>query len=251
MTSRFAIISCSHKVDYFNKNVVASLPDDPELLQIILVDNTGNQYSVPQALNIGMAQADAQVLIFCHHDIVFPLNWLQTLQNQMDVIERDDKNWGVLGVMGVGNNGSGIGSIADPYSTRKLGQLPSAVQSLDEVCLIVKSGNGFRFDEDLGGFHLYGADLCLQSHNMGMKCYGIEATLQHLSAGALDRTFFDIASKLRKKWSRVSGSPLTIETTCGVFALRENFFAKFIAALKIVRRKFCWGMGSLRDLSKL
>lgn len=244
----FSIICCTHRISFFRENLVASLQQDAEAVEIIAVQNTANQYTVPEALNLGLKRAKGRIWIFCHHDIIFPPGWIAEVSKQIQLIEGMDPNWGVIGVMGVGGNGKHVGSIEDPHSRRRLGELPSVVQSLDEVCLIMKSESQIRFDEKLGGFHLYGADVCLQARHHGQTCYAIDASFKHLSAGCVDRGFYRVAEDLKQKWSRVSGSPLVIETTCGVFTLRNQVLAKALAILKIIRRRYVWKMGSLSDL---
>ena len=46
-------------------------------------------------------------------------------------------------------------------------ELPARVATLDELLLIVRRDAGLRFDPDLG-FHLYGADICLQASEQGL-----------------------------------------------------------------------------------
>ena len=238
-------------MDYFRETLVASLFDSADLVEIIAVENVAKRYSIPQALNIGMNRATGQILIFCHHDIVFPPDWIQIVESQILEIEKKDRNWGVIGIMGVGPNGKHVGSIEDPHSRRRMGKLPSTVQSLDEVCLIMKATSNLTFDEDLGGYHLYGADICLQARQNGQKCYAIDASFKHLSAGNVDSGFYHVARDLKRKWSTIAGAPSAIETTCGVFALREKLLTKVVVVGKIIRRKVCWKMGSISDFRHL
>jgi hypothetical protein len=251
MYKKYSIISCTHRMDYFRENLVSSLADSADLVEIIAVENVANRYSIPEALNIGMKRAHGDVLIFCHHDIIFPPGWIQGVESQLERIERQDPEWGVCGVMGVGQNGRHVGSIEDPHSRRRMGVLPSVVQSLDEVCLMMRRFSDLSFDESLGGYHLYGADICLQARQKGRKCYAIDAPFKHLSAGNVDSGFYQVANGLKRKWSAISGAPPAIETTCGVFGLQEKIVTKIIVAGKIARRKICWKMGSLSDLKHI
>lgn len=251
MKNKYSIISCSHRLEYLRMHLIASLRDPSHLAEVIAIENIDNQYSVPQALNIGRTRATGAFLVFCHHDIIFPDSWIEKLDAKIKEIESIDPDWGVIGVMGVSRNGKHVGSIEDPHSERRMGKLPALVQSLDEVCLVIRSNSNLWFDEEIGGYHLYGADICLQARQNGHKCYAIDACFQHLSTGKVDQSFYKVSKSLRNKWAMVKGSPWVIETTCGVFALRHAYLTKLIAALMIIRRRICWRMGSVSDFKYL
>ena len=57
-------------------------------------------------------------------------------------------------------------------------ELPAPVATLDELLLILPKGTPLRFDPNLG-FHLYGADLCLQAAELGLAVVAIEVPCQH------------------------------------------------------------------------
>ena len=205
--------------------------------EIIFVDNFDNKYNIPEALNQGIFLAHGDILIFCHQDILFPPFWLDRLIELIDTVNGLDPKWGLLGVMGVKQNGFFAGNIRDPHTCVKIGSLPCEVASLDEVCLILRKDSSLQFDEKLGGFHLYGADICLQANQMGLKCYAIDAPFEHLSPGNIDDSFYEIAEKLRSKWSCVKRAPYVIETTCGVFQLKDGLTATFFYYFRIFTRK--------------
>jgi hypothetical protein len=139
--------------------------------------------------------------------------------------------------MGVKQSGFFVGNIIDPHTCVKVGSLPSEVVSLDEVCLILRKDSFLQFDDNLGGYHLYGADICLQANQSGLRCYAIDAPFEHLSAGKVDNSFWEMAEKLREKWSRVKNAPHVIETTCGVFQLKSGLFGTLCYRFKVFTRK--------------
>jgi hypothetical protein len=64
------------------------------------------------------------------------------------------------------------------------------------------------------GFHLYGADLCLQAREQGRAVVAIEAPCQHNSRTAgLPATFFESAQIFGRKWSH----RMPIATPCVAF----------------------------------
>jgi hypothetical protein len=234
---KFSIVTCSNNLEAYTRNVVVSLVESGSEPELLLVDNSDHRFSLPEALNHGSEKATGDVLVFCHQDVVFPPGWLDVVETQIRLIEARDPRWGVLGVMGVQASGRFAGHIHDPYRLARMGPLPCLVASLDEVCLLMRRDSGLHFDEELGGHHFYGADLCLAARWAGLKCYAIDAPLRHLSAGKKTAEFYRVAAKLKTKWSRIPRSPLAIETTCGAFPLRDTFSARLAVAYKTARRR--------------
>jgi hypothetical protein len=234
---KFSLITCSNNIDSYTRNVVASISQGAAEPELLLVDNRDNRFSLPEALNLGAANATGDVLIYCHQDVIFPPDWLRVAEAQLRLVAVRDPRWGVVGVMGVQAGGRLAGHIRDPHRLTRMGTLPCIVESLDEVCLFVRRNSGLHFDEELGGHHFYGADLCLAARRAGMKCHAIDAPLQHLSAGKKNDEFYRLAAKLKAKWSRIPRSPLAIETTCGAFLLRDTVSARLAVGFKQLRRR--------------
>lgn len=241
-SAEISIVCCVSRPDVFQDCLVRSLEQDGTIarMEIIPVDNTGNRYSAPEALNLGLDQASARIVVCCHQDVRMPEGWLDRFLRQIELIEKTDSRWGGVGVMGIRHNGAFAGHVKDPHTDRPFGRLPEKVLALDEVCLAVRRDGGLRFDEGLGGFHFYGADLCLQARLGGMQCYAVDAPLEHLSGGRCDESFYQAADRLRRKWRSVPHAPLVIETTCGVFPLRDGVRAFLLTRLVKLRRKFWW-----------
>jgi hypothetical protein len=53
-------------------------------------------------------------------------------------------------------------------------ELPARVATLDELLLVVRGDTLLRFDPALG-FHLYGADICLQARERGLAVVALGA----------------------------------------------------------------------------
>jgi len=107
--------------------------------------------------------------VFVHQDVIFPEGWFYCLENCLAGLP---KGWFVAGVWGLRSEGKfkvHYGKIAEGRWSKEEGKflvvgtksLPTKVQALDECCLIFKLGKGFRFDERIGGFDLYGSEICL------------------------------------------------------------------------------------------
>lgn len=234
----FSVVTCVSDPDLLRQTLGSSLPEaHREPVELIAIDNAGNRYSAPQALNLGAARAGGEVLVFLHQDVRLPPAWFTRLAEQIRTVEESFGSWGVLGVFGVTSWGKMVGHINDPHGYRRWGHLPCRVQSLDEVCLVVRRDDGLRFDEELGGFHFYGADLCLQAQQRGAGCYAIDACLEHLSGGRKDVRFWEMAGRFEAKWRSVPGSPSAIATTCGIFQTQAGTGAICIKAISGLQRK--------------
>ena len=100
---------------------------------------------------------------------------------------------GVLGVYGVSKvikpsisayplAAERIGWVVDRGRQLRDGlELPAQVATLDELLLVVRRDAGLRFDPTLG-FHLYGADICLQAREQGLAVVAIAALCHHNSS---------------------------------------------------------------------
>lgn len=187
---------------------------------IVPVDNRGNTRSSPEALNHGRDQVSSGgtgILVFCHDDVTFPPDWLHALRRALEQIETLSPAWAVLGPMGrSGKRFFGNAEDGDGKATYH-GPLPSPVDTLDEFCLVVPSDLPLRFDERLGGHHLYGVDLCIQAHEGGYGCYAVDLPCRHHSTTRhRPPEYHRIKRRLQRKWMfrrrRVGRS---IGTTCG------------------------------------
>jgi hypothetical protein len=86
-------------------------------------------------------------------------------------------------------------------------ELPARVATLDELLLVVRRDSPLRFDPALG-FHLYGADICLQAHERGLA---IGALCHHNSRSiGLPEAFYRSAEVFARKWSH----RLPVATPC-------------------------------------
>ena len=95
---------------------------------------------------------------------------------------------------------------------RERAALPARVATLDELLLIVPRDTPLRFDPELG-FHLYGADLCLQAAERGLAVVAIEAPCDHNSRSVgLQEAFFRSAEVFARKWRH----RLPVATPCVV-----------------------------------
>ena len=167
------------------------------------------------AYNSGIYNAKSDLLVFVHQDVYLPQGWLMTVQSAVDGVSKTDPDWGVMGCWGIRPSGEGAGFVYDGAWKNVLGKHFEGgleVESLDEVVLILRKSSGLRFDPQLAGFHMYGADICLEARRRGRKCYAIAAFCVHNTSqyGMLPWQFWKGYLQLRRKWK----AQLPIRTSC-------------------------------------
>jgi hypothetical protein len=163
--------------------------------------------SAGQAYNAGLDEARSDIVVFAHQDVFLPEAWLAGLGNALQQLALTDPQWAVLGSFGV-TRSHPAEMRGYCYSTglrRTLGApfaSPLPARTLDEFVLVVRKSSGLRFDEQLPGFHLYGADICLQAEARHLGSYILSAFCIH-NANGIDRlpyAFWQSYLYLRRKW---------------------------------------------------
>jgi len=139
--------------------------------------------SAGAGLSSGLKRAQHEWVVCAHQDVFLPEGWDHLFTQQLREAERRFGPIGVAGVYGVGavvaprEPGSPlaagrVGWVVDRGRLLHDGpELPARAATLDELLLVVPRNTPLRFDPDLG-FHLYGADLCLQAAERGLAVRG-------------------------------------------------------------------------------
>jgi len=194
-------------------------PSSPR--EIILVKNFP---SAAGGLNLGLERARHEWVVCVHQDVYLEGGWNRQLAQQLREAERRFGPIGVAGVYGVGHvispqapgsplAAERVGWVADRGRLLRDGpELPARVATLDELLLVVPRNTPLRFDPALG-FHLYGADLCLQAAERGLAAVALGALCHHNSRSVvLPDAFFPSAEVFARKWRR----RLPVATPCVV-----------------------------------
>lgn len=237
--TKVSIVSCVNDFQSYDSCVRSSFEKESALpdVELIPVDNTSNGLSIPEALNSGLERAGGEIIVFCHQDVKFPGGWINNLFEQISVVEEKNKNWGVLGTFGIAKNGMFAGHVIDPSGHFHCLPLPAEAQSLDEHCLIIRRSSGLQFDRDLGGYHMYGADLCLQALAGGQKNFAIDAPVEHLSSGKVNEDFIEATDKLYHKWKDRNPPLSVVRTTCKMMRLRSGLRGLISYRIARIKRK--------------
>jgi hypothetical protein len=162
-------------------------------------------------LNVGFHHAKHELLVCVHQDVYLPAGWDRCLVQQLREAELRFGPIGVAGVYGVGEviaprdltnalAAERIGWVVDRGRTLLDGpELPARVTTLDELLLVVRRDSPLRFDPALG-FHLYGADICLQAAERGLAVVALGALCHHNSRSiGLPEVFYRSAEVFARK----------------------------------------------------
>jgi len=203
--------------------------------EIIVIDNSYNQYNIFQAYNIGVQQSRFPYLLFMHDDIFYHTdNWGEKVLAYF----KNDKV-GAVGIAGTPyipfNPGSwwsaGIGYLyilqseddkSPPVLQERFNNYSSTREAvaLDGVwfCIRKKLFDVIRFDEDTyNGFHLYDVDISLQVYKTGHSLICIKDVLiHHQSIGALNSNWLEAMHAFHFKWRK------ELPVSCIQFAIKEQ-----------------------------
>ena len=178
--------------------------------------------SAAAGLTMGWTRAKHPWVVYVHQDVHLPEGWDRQLARQLREAERRFGPVGVAGAYGVGEV-IAPADLTQPLAAERIGwvvdrgrmlrdgpELPAKVATLDELILIVRRDAPLRFDPALG-FHLYGADLCLQAREAGLAVVALEVLCQHNSRTVgLPDAFFRSAQVFARKWAH----RLPVATPC-------------------------------------
>lgn len=195
-------------------------PSDCEYLHI---DNTsGVPICAYSGLNALLNEARGRYVILCHQDIRLLTDAREDLDLRLAELDQHDPAWALAGNAGGIAAGQLAIRITDPHgANRRVGTFPARVMSLDENFIIVRRDARIGFSNNLTGFHMYGADICLNAATAGWNTYVIDFHVAHLSAGNKDDAFAACEAAFRNKWSNAF-APRWLQTTCTLIHLAGN-----------------------------
>ncbi len=237
MNGLISLVSVYNNDELLNEMIVSlSKQKDIEVERIFLDNKNGKFSSAAKALNYGIDHSTGEVLVFLHQDIEFLDSYV--LKNIYDfVIDNKDKIVGAAGVKSKETDKTSQvfsamceGEGKSRYTTLNV---PTRAFVLDE-CLIACHRDCFkkiRFDEELcDGWHLYGADLCLQAINFaGFSVYVLPMNIYHKSHGNADKSYFKTQNKLAKKYRnyyKIINTTNSYVFTNSIKRLLQNLYRK-------------------------
>lgn len=168
--------------------------------EMIGVDNSDQRFSsAAAALNWGAEQAQGDIFVFLHQDILFSRE--DSLSQLVDGIQLISDHV-ITGLFGAkhGKDEQYVGEF-------------KVYETLDECCIAMtrKTWEKLRFNETLcNGWHLYVVEFCLRAQNIGAVICAKDCGIRHLSSGTVDKNYM----RTYRELMRVYKDKKWIATTC-------------------------------------
>lgn len=203
-----SIIICSRTPEInskFSQNIEETIGCSHEL---IVIDNSKNNFSIFEAYNLGIAKSKGDYWCFVHDDVLFHThNWGTVLSN----IFEDNLNIGLIGIAGtkIKTKTPSAWFHCDErfkfnYLIQHFGQNKvrlwergftdnphEQVACVDGVFMVGRRNHRIRFDERITGFHNYDINLSIAYHEQN---YDVIVTkkilLEHFSIGKIDKSWY-------------------------------------------------------------
>lgn len=232
----FSIIICSRTSELsklVKDNIQKTIGVDYEL---VVIDNSGNKYSIFSAYNEGVYKSKGEYLVFMHDDILY-----RTKDWGLSVIKYLlDEQVGAIGLFGghylpkneayVGDTHivSGVfefqGKLQNNDRYLK-GTRSIAVAALDGVWFSIRKDlfDYISFDEMFSGFHFYDMDICMQINKLDRKLLVVKDILiNHLSGGVINADFLKNQEQFYRKWDKELPLTKGISLSDDIITLVEN-----------------------------
>ena len=193
--------------------------DGPDCEYLYLDNSENNAFDAFSGYNLFLTVATGDYLILCHQDILLLEAGRAELEERLAELDAVDPAWALCGnAGGVPPDGVAI-RITDPHGAdRSLGSFPARASALDENFILARREANLALSHDLGGFHLYGADLCILAQVLGRTAYVIDFHLRHKSGGTIGADFYASRRAIVAKYRRAF-RPRWIATTCTHFII--------------------------------
>lgn len=218
----FSLIICSRNQDItseLKKNISDTIGVNFEL---IIIDNSTNQYSIAEAYNIGIKRSKHAFLCFLHDDILFHTqNWGGKALNYLN-----NPSVGVVGVAG----SQYVTTIPGGWWSSKISTC-NIIQNIEGksyehlwryknsnsktedvilidglwICVRKELFQIIRFDEEnFSEFHFYDSDICMQIIQEGFKALVVfDISIEHFSFGNSNKSWTLDSFKFIKKWRKL------------------------------------------------
>ncbi len=168
--------------DYFHNLLRSDCVQDP-VNQLITIDNRCNLFydNLAEAINAGLDQAEHELIVVAHEDVLLPRGWQQQLERSLAELEKVDPNWGLLGSVGSTEGGEDKGHWSDPHTyANTFGEKSfELVERIDEQLMILRRSHGVRLDCYLPSIHHIGRDVPSTLRQRALNTYVINAPTIH------------------------------------------------------------------------
>ncbi|NJL12972.1 MAG: hypothetical protein HC913_08235 [Microscillaceae bacterium] len=172
--------------------------------EFLYIDNREkNQYEAFAGLNALLHKARGEYVVLCHQDIELLEDGIEKLDQRIAELNQMDAQWALLGNAGASRIQKMYLHIS--HRDRRFqseGPFPARVHSLDENFIVLRKAAHLGFSADLGGFHFYGTDLCLQADFRGYHAYVVDFNVWHKGQGVMNPHYFEVKAKMLQKYRR-------------------------------------------------
>ncbi len=174
--------------------------DDCEYL---IINNVGgNQTDAYDGLNSILNAAQGRIVILCHQDVLLVDDGRPELERCLSDLTKIAPLWAVAGNAGCSAYRHQHTWITDKHGIFRSPGLPRQVHSLDENLLIIRPETRISFSRDVGGFHIYGTDICMNADILGWSAHVIPFHLKHTGEARMGKPFDDCKEAFERKWRR-------------------------------------------------
>lgn len=175
---------------------------DASNTQFIAIDNRmGNQADGYSALTHVAQDLAGRYVLLTHDDVELTGDGFAQLLDLVEDLDARDPTWMLAGNAGAAANLQLLRHIDDPNMRARLEGGPQEVASLDENFLVMPRARIPFPSIGIGGFHLFGTDMCLQAQSRGGRAYVVPFLLTHHSGGDLSPAFFAASERFEAAWS--------------------------------------------------
>ena len=211
---------------------------DGEDTEYLFVDNSrGNVLDGYSGLSALIAAARGRFIILVHQDVLLLKDGRKELLERLAELDQLDPNWALAGNAGGTAPGRLAIRISDPHGENQaLGPFPARAAALDENFIVLRRSALLSPSRGLAGFHLYGADLCLQARFKGMTAYVVDFHLRHLGVGTVDRAFRQGRDALERAYHRRLKGGL-VQTNCDLIVITGGPWWLIARGLRRVLRR--------------
>jgi hypothetical protein len=197
----YSICTLVNDFDQYNRMKASFIERGFRDSEFLIIDNSvSNQMDAYDGLNCLLNESSGAVVILCHQDVVLVDDGRPQLDRIIADISDQDPKWAVLGNAGCHGYRNQYFYITDRYGKYRARNLPAAVNSLDENFIVVKASTRLGFSTDIGGFHMYGTDICMQAEMRGFTSYVIPFHLYHDGEGRMGEPFHRCKLSFQSKW---------------------------------------------------
>lgn len=210
----------------------------PEMAEFLILDNSGgNRWDAFQGIARLLAAARGRYAILCHQDVRLIGDGAAALLARLAELDRSAPDWALAGNAGGQADGALAIRISDPHGEdQRRGRLPARVESLDENFIVLRRDWPVGLSADIGGFHLYGADLCLQARLAGRSAWVVDFHLRHLSGGTAGADFLRAQARFEAKYTPLLRPGQRIRTTCTWLRVPGSGLGRWWARRALARR---------------